>query len=131
MPTRSSPPDWLARQLSHADQGWDAVLGTVTVADWTDRPPTAANAFTAYSHGEGPHPHVHGDNLGIGASAYLAAGGFPSLRTAEDHALLRALSAAGIAVKRAGDITVQTSARRHARAPDGFSHLLSTLTAPA
>jgi glycosyltransferase involved in cell wall biosynthesis len=126
------PPDWLARQLSYADQGWDAVLGTVTVADWADRPTQAADAFTAhYSHGGGPHPHVHGANLGIRASAYLAAGGFPSLRTAEDHALLRALSAIGIAAKRADDITVQTSARRHARAPGGFSHLLGDLTASA
>lgn len=126
------PPDWLARQLSHAAQGWDAVLGTVTVADWAGRPTQAAGAFDAhYSHGEGPHPHVHGANLGIRASAYLAAGGFPSLRTAEDHALLWALSAVGIAVKRADDITVQTSARRDARAPGGFSHLLGTLTAPA
>lgn len=126
------PPDWLTRQLSHADQGWDAVLGTVTVADWADRPTQAADAFAAhYSHGEQPHPHVHGANLGIRASAYLAAGGFPPLRTAEDHALLRALSAIGIAAKRANDITVQTSARRHARAPDGFSHLLGTLTATA
>jgi glycosyltransferase involved in cell wall biosynthesis len=125
------PSDWLVRQLSHADQGWDAVLGTVTVADWADRPTHAADAFAAhYGHGEGPHPHVHGANFGIRASAYLAAGGFPSLRTAEDHALLRALSAVGIAAKRADDITVQTSARRHARAPDGFSHLLGTLTAP-
>jgi glycosyltransferase involved in cell wall biosynthesis len=126
------PPGWLARQLSHAEQGWDAVLGTVTVADWADRPPHAADTFAAhYSHGGGPHPHVHGANFGIRASAYLAAGGFPSLRTGEDHALLRALSAAGIAAKRAGDIAVQTSARRHARAPWGFSHLLGTLTAPA
>jgi glycosyltransferase involved in cell wall biosynthesis len=126
------PPDWLARQVSHADQGWDAVLGTVTVADWADRPAHAADAFAAhYRHGEGPHPHVHGANFGIRASAYLAAGGFPALRRAEDHALLRALTAAGIAAKRADDITVQTSARRHARAPGGFSHLLGTLTAPA
>ena len=51
---------------------------------------------------------------GSRASAYLAAGGFPTLRTAEDHALLRALSAAGVAAKRANDITVRTSARRAA-----------------
>jgi glycosyltransferase involved in cell wall biosynthesis len=129
------PPDWLARQLSHADQGWDAVLGTVAVADWADwadRPRQAADAFAAhYGHGGGPHPHVHGANLGIRASAYLAAGGFPALRTAEDHALLRALNAAAIVAKRADDVTVQTSARRHARAPHGFSHLLGDLTAPA
>lgn len=122
------PPGWLVRQLSHADQGCDAVLGTVAVTDWADRPPHTPGAFAAhYSRGDGPHPHVHGANLGIRASAYLAVGGFQSLRTAEDHALLRALSAAGITARRADDITVQTSARRHARAPGGFSHLLATL----
>jgi hypothetical protein len=70
---------------------------------------------------------VHGANLGIRASAYLAAGGFRSLRTAEDHALVAAAASAGCPVLQAGDITVQTSARRQARAPGGFSHLLRTL----
>ena len=36
------------------------------------------------------HPHVHGANLGFRASAYLRAGGFPALPTAEDHALVAA-----------------------------------------
>jgi hypothetical protein len=33
------------------------------------------------------HHHVHGANLGMSASAYGAAGGFPPLRTHEDVAL--------------------------------------------
>jgi len=33
----------------------------------------------------------------------------------------------GCAVVQAGDIAVETPARRHARAPRGFSHLLRTL----
>jgi hypothetical protein len=74
---------------------------------------------------------VHGANLGIRASTYLAAGGFTPLRTAEDHALVAAAARAGCSVLRASDITVQTSARRQARAPLGFSHLLRTLTPPA
>ena len=37
---------------------------------------------------------VHGANLGIRASAYLAAGGFKSVRTAEDHALVATFPAA-------------------------------------
>ena len=49
------------------------------------------------------------------------------LRTAEDHALLAAATQAGCPVVQAGDITVQTSGRRLARAPRGFSHLLRTL----
>ena len=122
------PPGWLQRQLKYAGQGWDVVLGTVTVADWDGHLPHVPAAFDAlYEFGDGPHQHVHGANLGIRASAYLAAGGFRSLRTAEDHALLAAATEAGCSVLQASDITVETSARRRARAPLGFSHLLRTL----
>jgi glycosyltransferase involved in cell wall biosynthesis len=127
------PPHWLRRQLRYASQGWDVVLGTVRVADrdWDGHPPHVPAAFQArYEFGDGPHPHVHGANLGIRASAYRAAGGFRSLRTAEDHALLAAATQAGCAVLQAGDITVRTSARRLARAPGGFSHLLRILAEP-
>jgi hypothetical protein len=126
------PPGWLERQLARAGQGWDVVLGTVTVTDWSEHPPHVPAAFEArYASGGGPHSHVHGANLGIRASAYLAAGGFTALRTAEDHALVAAAARAGCPVLRASDIAVQTSARRQARAPLGFSHLLRTLDAPA
>jgi Glycosyl transferase family 2 len=122
------PPGWLRRQLGYAAQGWDVVLGTVTVADWDEHPPHTPAAFAAmYESGEGPHPHVHGANLGIRASAYLAAGGFKPLRTAEDHALMAAATEAGCQVLQASDLIVQTSARRQARAPRGFSHALRTL----
>jgi glycosyltransferase involved in cell wall biosynthesis len=126
------PPGWLARQLACADQGWDVVLGTVTVTDWSEHPPQVSAAFEArYAFAGRPHAHVHGANLGIRASAYLAAGGFTPLRTAEDHALVAAAARAGCSVLRASDIPVQTSARRQARAPLGFSHLLRTLAPPA
>jgi len=122
------PSGWLRRQLRYAERGWDVVLGTVAVADWEEYPPHVPAAFEAmYGHGGGPHPHVHGANLGIRASAYLAAGGFRPLATAEDHALLAAATEAGCPVVQAGDITVRTSGRRQARAPLGFSHLLRTL----
>jgi glycosyltransferase involved in cell wall biosynthesis len=126
------PPGWLRHQLAHARQGWDVVLGTVTVTDWSEHPPHVPAAFAArYESGGRPHSHVHGANLGIRASAYLAAGGFTPLRTAEDHALVSAAARAGCSVLRASDISVQTSARREARAPLGFSHLLGTLAPPA
>ncbi|MGH3178790.1 MAG: glycosyltransferase [Streptosporangiaceae bacterium] len=122
------PPGGLRRQLGYAGEGWDMVLGTVTVTNWAEYPPHAPAVFAAmYESGEGPHPHVHGANLGIRASAYLAAGGFRPLRTAEDHALMAAATEAGCQVLQASDITVVTSARRQARAPRGFSHVLRTL----
>jgi glycosyltransferase involved in cell wall biosynthesis len=126
------PPGWLRLQLARAGQGWDVVLGTVRVTDWSEHPPHVRAAFASrYESADGPHPHVHGANLGIRASAYLAAGGFTALRTAEDHALVAAAARAGCPVLQASDITVQTSARRQARAPLGFSHLLRTLAPPA
>ena len=126
------PPGWLQRQLDRAGQGWDVVLGTVAVTDWSEHPPHVPAAFAArYESGGRAHSHVHGANLGIRASAYLATGGFTPLRTAEDHALVAAAARAGCPVLRAGDITVQTSARRQARAPLGFSHLLRTLAPPS
>jgi len=48
-------------------------------------------------------------------------------RLAEGHALLAAATEAGCSVLQASDITVETSARRHARAPQGFSHVLRAL----
>ncbi len=122
------PPGWLRRQLEYANGGGDVVLGTVTVTDWDAHPPHVPVTFAErYAFGSGPHPHVHGANLGIRASAYLSAGGFRPLRTAEDHALLAAATRVGCLVVQASDIAVETSGRRLARAPRGFSNLLRTL----
>ena len=122
------PSDWLSRQLRYAAQGWDAVVGTIAVTDWTGHPPEAAPLFQLH-YGNGPrtHPHVHGANLGISAEAYLAAGGFRPHQTAEDHALVKALENAGHRILRTTEVSVVTSARRKARAPMGFSNYLSTL----
>jgi glycosyltransferase involved in cell wall biosynthesis len=121
-------PDWLVRQVKLAHQGWDAVVGTVTVSDWSAHPAHVRERFAAsYRPGPGSHPHVHGANLGMTAEAYLAAGGFRGLRTAEDHALVASLAAAGRRILRTSDVTVATSARRQAKAPHGFGHRLASL----
>lgn len=124
------PPSWLSQQLRYAVQGWEAVVGTVKITDWTGHPAGVPPLFAErYGDGDGEHPHVHGANLGFTAAAYLAAGGFGSRRTAEDHALVSALDAAGRAILRTSQLNVVTSARRLGRAPHGFSHLLSALAA--
>jgi hypothetical protein len=124
------PDCWLLRQLRLADKGWDAVAGTIRVADWSGYPPRVRAAFRrGYGAGRGPHPHVHGANLGFRAATYLEAGGFPDAPTAEDHALVTALASAGGRVVRTRAVTVITSARREARAPNGFSHYLADLDA--
>jgi glycosyltransferase involved in cell wall biosynthesis len=119
---------WLRRQVRFASQGWKGVLGTVTVDDWTGRPPRVQQLFAQrYRAWEVHHPHVHGANLGFAADAYLTAGGFRPLPTAEDHALVDELLAAGIPLLRTTRIPVVTSARSRARAPRGFAWLLTTL----
>jgi hypothetical protein len=47
--------------------------------------------------------------------------------TAGDHALVELLTAAGRRILRTTELSMLTSARRQARAPGGFGHLLSTL----
>ncbi|GAA4204179.1 glycosyltransferase family 2 protein [Streptosporangium oxazolinicum] len=133
------PPCWLGRQLRYASQGWEAVVGTVMVTDWSGYPPRCQAAYTegyaagtrtpsAETGGGGRwHPHVHGANLGVTAAAYLAAGGFGALATGEDDALVRALESAGRRVLRTTGVTVVTSARRDPRAPGGFGHFLARL----
>jgi len=117
-------------QARHADLGWDAVVGTVRVADWSGYRAGVRSLFRdRYGAASGPHPHVHGANLGFRASAYLRAGGFPEVPTAEDHALVAALTASGARVRRIRALAVTTSARREARAPHGFSHYLAELEA--
>jgi glycosyltransferase involved in cell wall biosynthesis len=124
------PRGWLQHQVRQANRGWDAVAGTVLVADWTGYRPGLRRLFhERYGDpaGTSPHSHVHGANLSFRASAYLAAGGFPEVPTAEDHGLVAALTAAGARVRRTGEAPVLTSARREGRAPHGFSAYLRDL----
>jgi glycosyltransferase involved in cell wall biosynthesis len=126
------PPSWLRLQAHYADLRWDAVVGTVQVVDWSGYKPAVRSLFRErYADAPGPHSHVHGANLGFRAAAYLSAGGFPDKPTAEDHALVTSLTAAGSRVLRTGAVTVVTSARRVARAPHGFSGYLADLDAAA
>jgi glycosyltransferase involved in cell wall biosynthesis len=126
------PPRWLRHQVCYANQGWDAVAGTVRVADWSGHQPGTRSLFgKRYGGRNGPHPHVHGANLGVRAAAYLKAGGFPDLPTGEDQALVAALTAAGGRVHYTDIMPVVTSGRRDARAPRGFSGYLAELDAEA
>jgi glycosyltransferase involved in cell wall biosynthesis len=124
------PACWLREHARYGNQGWDAVVGTVRVGDWSGYGPGVRSLFRArYGAGTGPHAHVHGANLGFSAAAYLRAGGFPDLPTAEDRALVAALTASGGRVRRTRALAVVTSARREARAPHGFSDYLAELEA--
>jgi glycosyltransferase involved in cell wall biosynthesis len=121
------PPDWFARQLAYAAQGWSAVLGTVQVPDWSPRPPGTAQLFHELEARVPQHHRVHGANLGVRADVYRHAGGFPALPVGEDHALTASLRRLGFRVKLADDMTVNTSARISGRVDGGFSDYLTNL----
>jgi glycosyltransferase involved in cell wall biosynthesis len=117
------PPEWLWRQVNC---GADAFCGVVEVVDWLDYPDAVRVAFTREPPQDG-HRHIHGANMGVSAAAYCAAGGFAALATAEDVALVAALTATDARVAWLARPVVTTSARRTARAPHGFSGFLRAL----
>lgn len=117
--------DWLESHLALARAGIGAVVGAVTVGDWSVRPASVRERFHHHDQGaRGPAP-IHGANLGVRLDAYVAAGGFPSLACGEDRALVAALRAVGttIAYTTAGPVT--TSARVEGRARGGFADTLT------
>ncbi|MEU0126623.1 glycosyltransferase [Streptomyces sp. NPDC006289] len=128
------PPRWLAHQRACAEQGWEAVVGTVRPHGW---PPALGDVIRDHvreyeAAGRRPdrpdlHPHVHGANLGVRADAYLGCGGYPALESGEDHALVSALLAGGHRVLRTRRFPVLTSARLTARAHDGYADHLGRL----
>lgn len=120
------PENWLLRHVEVADRGADAVLGTVEPdPEGTDRE-LLRRWRARHPLGEG-HPHVHGANLGVRASAYLRAGGFPHQRSHEDRALVDRLHRRGYCVMSTDTVRVLTSGRTEARAPQGFGAYLLAL----
>lgn len=118
------PTDWLWRQVTC---GGDMFCGVVGVMDWQDYPDAVRIAFSTRERAQDGHRHVHGANLGMSATAYLAAGGFQPLRTGEDVALVDAMAGNGFRIAWLAHPAVATSARRVARAEHGFSGFLRAL----
>jgi glycosyltransferase involved in cell wall biosynthesis len=117
-------PDWLFTQLS---SGHDAVCGTVTVNSWEGYSQFTKNHYErTYLDADG-HRHIHGANLGISAEAYVRSGGFTSLRSSEDVALVEALRRTGASIAWSAKPRVITSSRANFRAPDGFGATLQTI----
>ncbi|GAA4100191.1 glycosyltransferase [Streptomyces hundungensis] len=126
------PPHWLTHQLARAAEGWEAVVGTVSLPPAS--PLTSVHQVRYESSrppvGAWDHPHVHGANLGLTAEAYVSVGGFPPLGAGEDHALVTALRRAGHRVLATDACPVLTSARLKGRAGGGFADHLTRLAAP-
>lgn len=118
--------DWIAQQLRLADQGFCAVAGIVQVEGIDDlSPETVTTLLKDYiTHQDGSHPHVHGANLGIRGDTYVDAGGWSSLRVAEDHCLWSRVRARDWRVVASTSSVVQTSGRLIGRAVGGFADAL-------
>ncbi|AKS36840.1 glycosyltransferase [Mycolicibacterium goodii] len=107
------PADWLVEMTTTAAEfDADMVLGGVRVGgrDFSES-----------------NDHVHGANMGFRSDAYWSVGGFRALKTSEDAELAERFEAHGMSVHRDGDLSVETSARRSGRAPDGFADYLREL----
>jgi glycosyltransferase involved in cell wall biosynthesis len=115
------PPNWLSHQLELAGAGWDLVVGTVR-PDFAELEPEQQQAWLATHHRGQPNGHVHGANLGVRASAYLAAGGYLPMPEHEDVDLVARL--AGHRSVATDEAEVVTSARRFGRTPGGYARFL-------
>lgn len=120
------PAGWLLAQVELADQGLDLVLGTVVPHDLESR---VLLAWTHRHHLREGHPHVHGANLGVRASSYLAAGGFGAIPLHEDVLLAEAVKASGARWVATDATRVRTASRRRGRVRGGFATYLRDLTA--
>jgi glycosyltransferase involved in cell wall biosynthesis len=122
------PLHWLREQVAKHDRGVDVWAGRVAVTEWPrHRLAVAAKWQRDYDAEDRP---IHGASLGVNAHMYLAAGGFPPLRTSEDRGLHDALLARGANIHYDSSTRVITSARRDARAPGGFAAALTRVELP-
>jgi glycosyltransferase involved in cell wall biosynthesis len=120
------PKSWLIDHLIVAASGQDAVAGIIDIDSFESHSAEVEQRFRAnyQIHEDGTHPHVHGANLGIRADAYLRAGGWSDLETAEDHDLWNRLITTGSRRQSNARMRVMTSGRRTGRAPHGFAQAL-------
>ncbi|MFJ4228963.1 glycosyltransferase [Paenarthrobacter nicotinovorans] len=120
------PANWLTRQVELANDGADAILGSVE-PDPDDLDPSLLGRWLELHPFREDHQHIYGANLGVRGSAYLAAGGFPKLRAHEDRVLVERLRSHGFRVVATDTTRVLTSGRTYSRAPEGFAAYLRVL----
>ncbi|QTG82517.1 glycosyltransferase [Arthrobacter crystallopoietes] len=120
------PGNWLTAFVGLANTGADAVTGTVE----PDPAQLDAKRLAAWHHRHGRSAEaapVHGANLGIRASAYLAAGGFRGMAEHEDVRLVEDLRSSGAIVRSSRAVHAVTSGRLEGRTPGGFAGYLAAL----
>ncbi len=115
------PQEWLQHHAQAAAAGIDLLLGTVRLPG-----PTARHAAWRRRYAAG-RDHVHGANLGVRASVYRAAGGFPPVPAHEDRLLVdRVRTLSGVRVASSWAYPVLTSDRTQGRTPAGVAHDLGS-----
>ncbi len=121
------PRDWITSQLRYAS--WcDAVAGIIDLDQGQVSPLVYRRFVATYQKDGDTHPHVHGANLGVRLSAYLAAGGWSNeLEVGEDHRLWQDLHRSGSILWPSTQVRVVTSARTHGRVEGGFATNIRTL----
>ena len=125
-------PTWLRRQLDLAGGGADVVLGVVRLHGDTASTELRQAFDLDYQKQlfpDGSHNHVHGANLGLRASVYLQAGGFPPTPNHEDQGLIQQLRRTpGVIIERTQQLIVSTSGRLDGHCNHGFAATLAALS---
>lgn len=124
------PPHWLTEHIALAEQGNDAVIGTVEPRK-SELGSDLYNAWLDLHNLSEGHTHVFGANLGIRATAYERVGGFAPLAHSEDAALVNALEQAGFSLCKTDRVRAITSGRLQGKVDHGFSTYLQDLSLSA
>jgi glycosyltransferase involved in cell wall biosynthesis len=117
------PAEWLTSQLELAAGGADVIVGPVRPAE-NDLDSARQRAWELTHRDGQARGHIHGANLGIRASTYLAVGGFSALEEHEDVDLVARAEAVGAIVRSTESHCVVTSGRLHGRTPGGYAGYL-------
>lgn len=121
------PPLWLHVQLELATD-LDVVAGIVELDPGTTSP-AMFDAFTSTYRLDGDnHGHVHGANIGMCATAYVAVGGWcVQTIVGEDHVIWNASREVGHRMRQTTALRVVTSPRTRSRVLGGFATGLSEI----
>ncbi|MHA7987381.1 glycosyltransferase family 2 protein [Rathayibacter sp. CAU 1779] len=120
------PPNWLRVHLAAARAGADVLIGAV-VPVLEDLDEHRARIWRARHQPGATLGHVHGANLGVRASTYQSAGGFPSTTEDEDIDLVQTLRGTDAIIVETEQEPVVTSARLRGRVPNGYAAYLAAL----
>jgi glucosyl-3-phosphoglycerate synthase len=132
--------DWLDRQLAHVRRGARAIAGLIEldpddvrtlapeVLHRRERDAAQRLQRVRETDPSAAHHHFAGASIGVTAGVYRAVGGLEPVVALEDAVFAERLAGHGIAIVRADDVRVRTSARAIGRASRGLSVDLAVST---